>query len=414
MRTISFKTVGCRLNQAETTELSNSCAAAGFTVKPFGQPTDIVVVHTCAVTAKAEKDCVRIARVCGKRALKPFIVLAGCAAEVSAPLLQSECGPDLIVGQADKFTLPKRLAEIFKIDPSNRAGSLDIATNTRAAIKVQSGCDFHCTYCIVPSARGLPVSISESEIISRATALADEGFKEVVLTGANLGCFGSSPDALTEMVKGIEAISGIKRIRLSSIEITTAERRLVDYMETSEKVCRHLHIPLQSGSDSVLKRMHRKYSASEYREFCEYALEKLPDLALGMDVIVGFPGETDDDFAETMGLIESIPFSNMHVFQYSTRSGTPAATMDDQVPAPVKKVRSDILLKVAKKKRADFAEALVGRSCAVLIEKLDSAGQSSGWTEEYLRAEITNQSPKRNEIVEFVPTRATDGMLFDN
>ena len=325
MRTISFKTVGCRLNQAETTELSNSCAAAGFTVKPFGQPTDIVVVHTCAVTAKAEKDCVRIARVCGKRALKPFIVLAGCAAEVSAPLLQSECGPDLIVGQADKFTLPKRLAEIFKIDPSSRAGSLDIATNTRAAIEVQSGCAFHCTYWIVPSARGLPSSISESEIISRAAALADEGFKEVILTGANLGCFGSSPDALTELLNGIEAISGIKRIRLSSIEITTAERRLVDYMTASEKVCRHLHIPLQSGSDSVLDRMHRKCSASEYRDCCKYALDKLPNLALGMDVIVGFPGETRAEFDESMSLLRAVKYDAIYSFRFSCPRSHPPA-----------------------------------------------------------------------------------------
>ena len=413
MRTVSFKTVGCRLNQAETTELASSFAEIGFTVEPFGNATDVVVIHTCAVTAKAEKDCIRIARVCGRRSQKPFIVLAGCAAEVSAPLLQSECAPDLIVGQADKFNLPQQLADIFKVVPTDHKRTSDVPAKTRASVKIQTGCDFHCTYCIVPSARGVPTSRSESDITTEVQSLAQQGFKEVILTGANLGCFGDTDSSLVRLIASIESTEGIERIRLSSIEITTAERRLVDHMTASEKVCRHLHIPLQSGSDSVLRRMNRKYSSADYRAFCDYALGKLPNLALGMDVIVGFPGETDAEFNDTVKLIEEIPFSNIHVFQYSKRSGTPAATMDSQILSSEKKARSDLLLDIAKQKKADFAESMVNRHCSVLIEKLAPDGIASGWTDQYIWAEISSQRPKRNEIVDFTPTQAIGGVLLE-
>ena len=412
MKSVSFKTVGCRLNQAETSELSELFAQVGFSILPFGDETDAVVIHTCAVTARAENNCIRMARSCRRKFPSTFIVLAGCAAEVSATHLEEECQPDLIVGQAGKFDLPKKLADIMNISQPDSAPSAP-DTNTRAIVKVQTGCDFHCTYCIVPTARGNPASLSHDDIIDKIRSLADDGFKEVILTGANLGCYGATPSALVALLDAIEEIDGIKRVRLSSIEMTTTEEPLVEFMKQSSKVCRHLHIPLQSGSDSVLQRMRRKYSASEYLSFCEHAIEALPDLSIGTDIITGFPGETEEEFEETMNLVDQIPFSNMHIFQYSIREGTPAATMPMQVEATAKKSRADALLVVSRSKKATFAKHLIGKTCSVLIEGGSDEGIASGWTSEYIRAEISSQSPQINEIVEFIPKQSVDGILMD-
>ena len=412
MKSVSFKTVGCRLNQAETTELTELFAKAGFTVKPFGTPTDAVVIHTCAVTARAEQDCLRIARSCAKRDRKPFIVLAGCAAEVNPDRLKSECSPDLVVGQSGKFDLPRRLAEIMDVQEDDVRDKTVQRSRRRAVVKIQTGCDFHCTYCIVPAARGTPVSLPQEQIVQQVMRLAGEGVKEIVLTGANLGCYGKSADDLVSLLKAVERVAGISRIRLSSIEMSTAEKPLVDFMVQSRSMCRYLHIPLQSGSDSVLSRMNRRYSSSDYRQFCEYALDKMPDLALGSDVIAGFPGETDDEFNATQRLVTEIPFANLHVFQYSARSGTPAAAMPGQVPPALKRARSDRLMELGAMKKVSFANGLLGTKLSVLVEEVTDSGTVCGWTPQYLMAEIQRKGPKLNDIVEFVPTSQQNGILI--
>lgn len=408
---VSFKTVGCRLNQAETEELSALFEKSGFAVKPYGTDTDVVVIHTCAVTARAESECIRFARSSKRKNPKTILVMTGCAVEVDKALLERKCGVNLAAGQDEKFSLPEKVSALLNIIPAPAKRRLITRNRVRAIVKIQTGCDFHCTYCIVPSARGTPVNEPADDILSRITSLSQQGIKEIILTGANLGCYSRKNDDIIRLLEEIERIDGIERIRLSSIELTTAEIPLIKHIKRSDKICRHLHIPLQSGSDPVLKRMHRKYSAQEYREFCESALSELPDLALGADIIAGFPGETNEDFSTSVELIRSIPFSNIHVFKYSIRKGTAAAEMPDQIPPEIKKARSNTLLKLARRKKNEFAKNLIGKACSVLIESKDESGRVSGWTKEYIRAEFPAPHSSINDIVTFTPVTAHNGTV---
>jgi threonylcarbamoyladenosine tRNA methylthiotransferase MtaB len=290
---------------------------------------------------------------------------------------------------------------------------LPVFETLRAFVKVQDGCDFRCAYCVVPETRGAPVSRPIPEVVEEVRRLADSGFKEIVLTGANLGCYEDNGRRLVDLVRAVETIPSVARIRLSSIEITTAENPIVDLMATSEKLCHFLHIPLQSGDDGILKAMGRRYNTTTFRRAIDYALSRIPDLGLGTDIIVGFPGEDQPAFDNTVRLARELPFSNLHVFPYSRRTGTRAEGLAGQLPAVVKKERVLILREMGTVQRAAFAAGFVGKTVEALIEHVDKAGAAHGWTGQYLEAVISGTSLRRGDQAPFTVARAVEGQLHN-
>jgi len=436
---VSFKTVGCRLNQAETATLAGRFQAAGYVPVPFGEPCDVCVINTCTVTGRAEKDCISLARSMRRKLPDSFIVLAGCAAEVDAERIREASGADMVAGQQEKWRLPGNLpTRVGSGSPQSRPpGDMMKAVSvtggrgfdeprtdmdrrvvprfdtTRALVKVQDGCDFHCAYCIVPRARGLPVSIPAATVIDEVRRLVDSGYREVVLTGANLGCYRDGGLGLVHLLEQLEALDGLKRTRLSSIELSTTERDVIDFMAGSRKLCRYIHLPMQSGDDRILAAMGRRYTAREYAGLVEYAAGKVALLGLGADIIVGFPGEREDHFINTLAMVKDLPFSNLHVFPYSPRPGTRAASMEEQVSATEKSRRVATLVELGETKKGQFAERFIGRKVAVLVEKVDSSGAAHGWTGEYVRARTRADGRKLNDIVSFVPGRVEGTTLVD-
>jgi threonylcarbamoyladenosine tRNA methylthiotransferase MtaB len=401
---VSFKTIGCRLNQAETAQMTAGFIAAGYEVGDFDAPSDVAVVHGCAITHKAERDSVRSSRIARRGNPQAVIILTGCPAEAPGNAPRQDEAADLVVGQAGKFTLPGLLHRLhpdrFPAPPSVRnAVPLPVFDTCRALVKVQDGCDFRCAYCIVPLARGAPHSRPLAEVAAELDRVAAAGFREVVLTGANLGRYEDDRHRLVDVIRSAESVPGIARIRLSSIELTTAERAIIDHMAASAKLCRFLHIPLQSGDNDILRAMGRRYTAEDYRQEILYATDRVADLGLGTDIIVGFPGETAAAFENTLRVVESLPFSNVHVFPYSSRAGTRAAGLADPVASSVKKARVRRLRDVAARQRAAFAGRFTGRTVTVLIEGVTPAGTAHGWTGEYLQATLSGDALRRGQIV---------------
>lgn len=413
--TVSFKTVGCRLNQAETATLRAAFETAGYSVVPFGQTCDVCVVHGCTVTANAQKDSLRLARSAKRMNPGAFVVLAGCVAEIGGEPLRAACGADLAVGQAGKFELPAILHDYgFCQNPvaARRPGlKLLRFETTRAIVKIQDGCDFRCAYCIVPAARGRSRSRPVDEVIREIIGLGESGYREIVLTGANIGCYDDNGKKLVYLLEQIDALSTIDRMRISSIEISTVERAVIDLMSQSSKLCRSLHFPLQSGDDRILQAMGRRYTARQYRELIEYAVRKLGPIGLGADALVGFPGEDSPAFAATEQLIRDLPFSNLHVFAYSRRKSTRACDMSCQVPDVVRKKRAARLISLGRQKRESFARYWVGRETTVLVESVETKGDGVGWTGEYLKARVRGQNIHPNQIVRFVPDHVDGDVL---
>ena len=418
--TVSFKTVGCRLNQAETARLRTVFQAAGYRIVPFGAACDVCVIHGCAVTAKAEQSSFRLAR-SAKRQTGAFVVLAGCPVAAGGRVLQAPAVADLLVGQADKFKLPDLLVGYgFPSAVPGSLPNLPLFDTARAIVQIQNGCDFHCAYCIVPLVRGPVRNRPFNEIVAEIDGLARSGYREIVLTGANIGCYEDQGYKLAGLLRRIEAVPLLERIRLSSIEISTVERDVIDCMAASAKLCRFLHLPMQSGSDPVLRAMRRRYTIREYGAVVDYAVGRVEGIGLGTDVLVGFPGERAEDFKATQAMIAQLPFSNVHVFAYSPRPGTPAALMEAQVPDREKRRRVAKLLVLAREKRMAFARRWVGREVAVLVESVNAAGVATGWTGEYLPARIlpplvktggpvrAQSMPARKCVIRFVP-RAVEG-----
>ncbi|MGI6087828.1 MAG: MiaB/RimO family radical SAM methylthiotransferase [Kiritimatiellia bacterium] len=417
MTTFSFKTIGCRLNQAETATMCAMIIAAGDRVVEFGKPCDICIIHGCAVTARAEKNTWRLARAAQKTGLARQVAVAGCAAEMAAARRHPP-GTALLLRQADKLDLV-RLRLALGLPPALTTGHsvMPLPSGTRALVRVQDGCDFRCSYCVVPLTRGAPRSRPLPEIMKEIQHLEGIGCREIVLTGANLGCYNWQGTRLRQLLENIVCNSGIRRVRLSSIEISTAECEVIDCMADNQAICRFLHLPLQSGSDTILKSMRRRYDRRHYIDTVTYAMDKLGTCGLGTDVLVGFPGETDTDFEDTFRLLNDLPFSNLHVFTFSPRPGTPAATMPEQVPAAAVHERAARLRELGAAKRASFARTFVNRPVEVLVEQTPpNATDAAGWTGEYLYARIPPGSMGKippNSIVKCRPRSTQNSELLD-
>lgn len=410
--TAFFRTVGCRLNQAETAKMAADLELAGFTVLDTMQPCDVAIINSCTITHQAERDTAKIARRL-KREGARLVVLAGCAAEHNGPALQSATGADLTIPQAQKDHLPAQLHQHFKLGsptPASPVNATPKFTATRALVKVQDGCDFRCSYCIVPETRGAPTSRPMRSIIREVEQLLDEGYREIGLTGANLGCYQDGHKSLIHLLEAVENLDELGRFRIGSIESTTVEREIINYMAQSAKLCRFLHLPLQSGDDITLKNMRRRYTVAQYRATAELAASSIDQLALGTDVICGFPGETPEAFTNTKELITELPFSNLHVFSYSPRQGTPAASMNNQIDEATKKKRTRKLIEIGRMKRKAFAASFVDQEVTTLIEKIDQHGNGNGWTEQYIPAIIHADNLQTNQLFTSKVTRLNDAI----
>jgi len=413
--TVSFKTVGCRLNQAETEMLARRFESAGYKVVAPGAPSDIVVIHSCTVTSVAERKSIRYARSAASRTSRPFVVIAGCACEVNRDEVLRASGADMAVGQDNKLDLPDLLPATLRRKAQPAASSAPSrktrTRRTRTIIKVQDGCDCACAYCVVPRARGLPQYVPFEAVVTAAKEAAMAGFREIILTGANLGTYRDGKMRLANIIQAIETLPAIDRIRLSSIEPGTGEREIIDMMAGSTKLCRFLHLPLQSGDDRILNSMGRRYTTAEYRDLVDYAVSKVDHVGIGTDVIVGLPGEDDRSFKTTFAFVQEMPFSKLHLFPYSKRPGTRAATMPDQVPRHIAKQRVALLTALGETKQHAFAQSFVGQDVSVLVEKAGMDGAGSGWTSEYVEARPASPGIRRNDIVSFTVSAVERGVL---
>ncbi len=406
----SFYTLGCRLNQTETAVLTAALRKKGYSVVEWGQPADLVVVNTCSVTEPGEARCRNVIRQALRRSPEAFVVVLGCYAQIGLEALREIPGVDMIVGTEYKMKFPAYIDHPRKLpEPVVLHSSLidksDFEVDgtgeyhtTRANLKIQDGCDFFCTFCIIPFTRGRERSRTVEDILREAGELVDRGHQEIVLTGVNIGRYEQEGRTFLDLIRRLEEIEGLERIRITSIEPTTIEKDLVEHMATSEKLCHYFHIPIQSGDDGVLKGMNRHYGVQEFRDFLESVACKVPEVGLGTDVIVGFPGETDESFERTEKLLTDLPFSYFHVFSYSKRYGSRASRMEGHVNPEVIKARSKRLRALSRAKRRNFQSRYVGRELSVLFEQIDDKGLWTGLTDNYMRVGVVSAEPLRNQF----------------
>ncbi len=417
MPKIAYYTLGCKVNQYETEKIRESLEKAGFPTVSFNSSADVYIINTCSVTAIADSKSRSVVRKALVYNPKACIIVTGCYAELEHQSLQEIVGAGVVVENAQKESIVKLVTAKFEqhsiisyehakpIDTNLPAKSRP-RSRTRAVVKVQDGCDQYCSYCIIPYARSIRYSRTLSDVIQEIQALARSGYKEIVLTGIRLGSYGqNSPGdsqgrvSLPDLIRAAVDIAGIERIRLSSIEPWEVDSALLDVMQ-SDKVCRHLHIPLQSGDDQILLSMNRPYTTNNYRKTIEQVRRRVPDIGITTDVIVGFPGETERAFDNTRLLVEEIGFSRLHVFRYSARPKTPAASLPGQVPPATRKSRSEALIELGLAGMRGFAASLMGKSAQVLVEKyLPGSNQLVGFTDNYVETRFTGDPSLRGQIV---------------
>ncbi|MCL2140295.1 MAG: tRNA (N(6)-L-threonylcarbamoyladenosine(37)-C(2))-methylthiotransferase MtaB [Dehalococcoidia bacterium] len=385
---VAIDTLGCKLNYAESETLAHGLAQAGFCLVGPDEYPDIYVLNTCSVTHIADKKSRHLLRMAKRQNPKVFTVAVGCYSEIMSREAAIDLKVDLIVGNADKTRLPILLKEQCNLTENCRHSLLH--SRTRAFVKVQEGCNRHCAYCVVPLVRGHEKSVPMEDVIATVRERVSEGYREVVLTGTEIGCYESSGLKLKDLLKSIMDASAIERIRVSSLQPHEINRELLDLWH-DPRMCRHFHISLQSGADSVLKRMKRGYNVLRYKNALELINEKLSDAAVTSDVIVGFPAETEDEFRETIELCRSARFAKIHVFPFSLRRGTEAACMPDQISSATKKERMRQMLLLAKESRTNFEERLIGRKLAVLWEQARD-GMLGGYSSQYIRVYARSDS----------------------
>jgi threonylcarbamoyladenosine tRNA methylthiotransferase MtaB len=404
-KSIAFHTIGCKLNFSETSYLSNLFSEKGFRVVPFGKDADFYVVHTCAVTEVAEKKCRTLIRSIKKRAPHSKTAVIGCYSELRKAELEAMPEVDFVLGTFDKYSLPDLLADssehpqtqhddcviagMTRNPPTQTTAFIPTFSSgdrTRTFLKVQDGCDYFCTYCTIPHARGRSRSNTIAETLDIAHQAIDSGAKEIVLTGVNVGDFGKHHgETFFALLQALDAIRWDGRIRLSSIEPELLGDEIIRFVASSQHIMPHFHIPLQSGSDKILKLMRRRYSRDLFAQRIETIRQFLPFACIAVDVIVGFPEETEADFLDTQHFLEALNISALHVFPFSARPGTSAATMEQQIPLSQRKERSKILCRLSEEKKIQFIRSNIGRTENVLFESEHSKGNMYGFTRNYIK-----------------------------
>jgi threonylcarbamoyladenosine tRNA methylthiotransferase MtaB len=403
---IAFLTLGCKVNQTESDAIAD---ALGVAASREVEDADVVVINTCTVTGEADHKARKSVRHALGLPKQPAVVVTGCLAALDADGLRALS--DRVVVEADKSRVPQRVRQALGDRPLESAPR-GTARRARVQLKVEDGCDAFCTYCIVPYARGLPRAVPLAEIERQARSLATDRVSEVVLTGINIGRYRDGEMRLGDVVRAV-AEAGIPRVRVSSIEPGDVTDDLLGAVASLPAFCRHLHVPLQSGSDAVLARMGRPYDTRAYAATLSRVREALPGMAITTDVIVGFPEETDAEFAETRAFVEAQQFSRLHVFRYSPRPGTPAAEMPGQVPAPVKAARAAALRELGERLHAEFAATMVGQAAELLVERIAEQGGerlAEGTTREYLRLAVRCAPDARaGDLVEVIVEAGREG-----
>ncbi|MCK6606063.1 MAG: tRNA (N(6)-L-threonylcarbamoyladenosine(37)-C(2))-methylthiotransferase MtaB [Ignavibacteriaceae bacterium] len=425
MKKVALYTLGCKLNFSETSAIGKQFKNNGFDVVDFEHGADVYVVNTCTVTENAEKDCRQIVRRALRNNPQAYVIVTGCYAQLRPDEIKKIEGVDLVLGSAEKFDLfsytenfeKKDLACIF-VSPSGEltnsfglASSTDADTRTRAYYKIQDGCDYKCSFCTIPLARGKSRSLDPETAVLKFRELVDQGYKEIILTGVNVGDYGINYDTdLYKLLLRFLETEGEYRIRISSIEPNLLTDDILKLTRDNEKMCRHFHIPLQSGSQQILKLMQRRYKADYYRDLILRAKDIMPDLGIGIDVIVGFPGEGEKEFQETHDFLHALPLSYLHVFTYSERPDTKAIEMPGKVDVFERKNRNNILRNLSDKKKFEFYNSRLGSEEEVLFEEENHEGIMRGFSSNYIRVEQPYNSDYINKLVK-VKLSETNGRI---
>jgi threonylcarbamoyladenosine tRNA methylthiotransferase MtaB len=416
-RKIAYHTLGCKLNFAETSSIGRQFKAAGYERVEFFEKPDLFLINTCSVTENADRECRTIVKRAMKVNSEAIIIVTGCFAQLKPDSIALIPGVDLVLGASEKFNAPAHVENLFHKgnaiikacdinDVHSFSSSWSTGERTRVFLKVQDGCNYNCSFCTIPLARGSSRSNTIDNIVNQVKDIVQSGVKEIVLTGINLGDFGI--DTITgerisdfkALVKAVDAINGLERVRISSIEPNLLENDIVDLIAGSKKFVPHFHIPLQSGCDKILKSMKRRYLTRHYADKIEYINKRIPGCCIGVDVITGFPGESDADFIETYKFINSLNISYLHVFTYSERNNTAATELGGVVPVEVRKMRNKQLRILSAKKQRSFYESYLGSIQPVLFEADNSNGEMHGYTPAYIKVKTKFDPALTNTIMD--------------
>ena len=401
MLKVALHNLGCKVNAYETEAMAQKLEDAGYEIVPFNEKADVYIINTCSVTNMADRKSRQMLHKAKKMNEDAVVVAAGCYVQTATEKLLEDLSVDILIGNNKKKDIVEELQKYFDdnkynknvidINATNEYEELELATvteHTRAYIKIQDGCNQFCSYCIIPYARGRIRSREFDNIKQEVTELAQKGFKEIVLTGIHLSSYGNNENKLIDVVEMIAGIEGVERIRLGSLEPNIVTEDFAKRLAKVEKICPHFHLSMQSGCDNTLKRMNRHYTSDEYFEKCELLRKYFDNPAFTTDVIVGFPGETQEDYEISREFVKKVRFSELHVFKYSKRDGTPAAKMENQIPEPVKTERSEDLIKVGEKLTMEYRRKFIGKKVSVLFEEIINVAGENYWvghTKEYIK-----------------------------
>lgn len=420
-RSVAFYTLGCKLNYSETSSIGRLFEEAGYTELSFNDGADIYVINTCSVTDFADRKCRQIVRRALRFNPQAKVIVVGCYAQLKPDEIADIPGVDLVLGAAEKFRILDFVEELSKAPGKGmvKAGEVSEAKNfvdafsfgdrTRSFLKVQDGCDYKCTFCTIPLARGRSRSDTVEQVVSNARKIAEMGVREIVLTGVNIGDFGNGTEVIEgvrpkkealfiDLIQALDEVEGIDRFRISSIEPNLCTDEIIEFVARSKRFVPHFHMPLQSGNNKQLRQMRRRYQRELYSERVAHIKQLMPHCCIGVDVIVGFPGETEEDFLESYRFINELDISYLHVFTYSERPNTPAIDMEGAVPVHERRRRNQMLNILSDKKRRYFYEQHLGEKREVLFEQSKTTGKMSGFTDNYIRVELPLEENLLNKL----------------
>lgn len=435
-RSVAFHTLGCKLNYSETSSIGRLFESAGYAEVDFSQPSDVYVVNTCSVTDFADRKCRNVVRKALRTNPQALVVVVGCYAQLKPQEIADIPGVDMVLGAAEKFRILDYIDGLSKTSGKGlvQAGAVSevreftnaysFGDRTRSFLKVQDGCDYKCSFCTIPQARGRSRSDTVENVVANARALAAQGAREVVLTGVNIGDFGNGTEVIEgakpkkealfiDLIRELDHIEGIERFRISSIEPNLCTDEIIGFVAGSRRFAPHFHLPLQSGNDKQLQQMRRRYRRDLYADRVAAIKRVMPHCCIGVDVIVGFPGETEEDFLETYHFLQALDVSYLHVFTYSERANTPAAEMEGVVPMHERRRRNDMLAILSEKKRRHFYEQYLGQTRPVLFEHSKTPGRVSGFTDNYIKIEAELEEVWINHVAPLsLQSLAPDGLVL--
>lgn len=421
-KTVAFHTLGCKLNYSETSSIGRLFEEAGYNEISFKEPADIYVINTCSVTDFADRKCRKTVRKALRNSPNAFVVVVGCYAQLKPDEIADIPGVDLVLGAAQKFRILDYVDDLSKAPSKGMVQAGDVkeanefvnafsfGDRTRSFLKVQDGCNYNCSFCTIPQARGASRSNTIESIVHNAQEIAAMGIKEIVLTGVNIGDFGNGTEVIEglkpkkealfiDLIRALDLVEGIERFRISSIEPNLLTNEIIEFVANSNRFVPHFHIPLQSGNNKQLREMRRRYKRELYADRVASIRQQMPHCCIGVDVIVGFPGETDEDFKETYQFIQELDISYLHVFTYSERANTPAADMENVVPVHIRRERNEMLRILSEKKRRHFYEQYENTQQVALLEGKNIAGKMTGFTQNYIKIAVDYDENLINQLI---------------